>query len=134
VTTRVWDEAAGNSEKPGAAALRQAQEAGFLAVVEEGDAGAYPELDPGESTVLTAAAAVRAAVLIDERRARAFIDERPELRDAIVQVTGIIGLVLVAKSRGYITAVRPVLDDLLRQNFRISPALYRDVLRQAAEL
>ena len=134
VTVRVWAEAAGGADRPEASALRQAREARLLAVVEEGDADAYPELDPGESTVLTAAAAARAAVLLDERRARAFIDGNPELRGAIPQVTGIIGLVLLAKDRGHLDAVRPVLDDLIRQSFWISPALYRDVLRRAAEL
>lgn len=133
VTTRVWAEAAGDPVKPGAAALRRAREAGVLAVVEEGDADAYPELDPGESTVLTAAAAARAAVLIDERRARAFIDQNPELRAAIVQVTGTIGLLLLAKERGHIGAVKPVLDELIRQSFRVGPALYQAILRQSGE-
>jgi predicted nucleic acid-binding protein len=134
VTTRVWDEVAGGPERAGVVALRQAREAGLLAVVAEGDATAYPELDPGESTVLTAAAAARAAVLLDERRARAFIAGNAELRGAIVQVTGVIGLILLARDRGYLDAVKPLLDDLMAQRFRISPALYQDVLRRAGEL
>jgi len=133
VTASVWAEVADDPAKPGVVALLQARESGLVAVVEEGDADAFPELDAGESTVLSAAAAVGPAVLIDERRARAFIDRHPELQRAIAQVTGIVGLTLLAKNRGQLTAVKPLLDDLTRESFRISPALYAAVLRLAGE-
>lgn len=134
VTGRVWEEVAGDPARPGVAALREAREAGLLAMVEEGAAGAIPELDAGESTVLTAAAAAHAAVLIDERRARAVLAANPALHEAIPQVTGILGLVLLAKRQGYIPAVRPLLDQLIQQRFWVSPALYRTILRLAGEL
>ncbi|MSQ14780.1 MAG: DUF3368 domain-containing protein [Dehalococcoidia bacterium] len=44
-----------------------------------------------------------------------------------------IGLILLAKQRGRISAVKPLLDDLNAQNFRISPGLYQAVLNQAQE-
>ncbi|MBI4491763.1 MAG: DUF3368 domain-containing protein [Chloroflexi bacterium] len=133
-TARVWAEATGNPTKPGVAAIQQARTEGLVAVVDEDDPGAFPELDPGESTVLSAAAAVRAARLIDERRARTLANTDSALRGAIRQATGTVGLILLAKRRGRIPAVRPLLDALIGQRFRISPALYRDVLRQAGEL
>jgi len=134
VTTRVGEEAASNPAKPGVAALLEARDVGLLAVVEEGDADAFPELDPGESTVLDAAAAAGTIVIIDERRARAMIDTNPRLKAAIHQTTGIIGLILLAKRRGSVAAVRPLLDKLTRQDFRISPTFYQNVLREAGEL
>src|SRR5215212_7268037 len=70
VTAQVWAEATDDPGKPGVAALWQALDDGLLAVVDEGSVGAFPQLDPGEATVLTAAAAARAAVLVDERKAR----------------------------------------------------------------
>jgi predicted nucleic acid-binding protein len=133
VTARVWEEVAGDSDKPGAAALERAREAGLLVVVAEGDPEAYPQLDPGESTVLTAAAAARAAVILDERKARALLELDLQLNRAIRHVTGIIGLILLAKRRGRIPTVRPLLDELRRQSFWIGQRFYDDILRQAGE-
>jgi predicted nucleic acid-binding protein len=133
VTGWVWEEVAGDPDKPGVAALERARDAGLLVVVEEGDPEAFPQLDPGESTVLTAAAAARAAVVLDERKARALLELDPQLKRAIRQVTGIIGLILLAKRRGRIPAVRPLLDELRRQSFWIGQRFYDDILRQAGE-
>lgn len=133
VTLQVWNESANNPEKPGVTALREARDKGLLVVVDEGDPGAFPQLDAGESTVLSAAVAHRATVLIDERRARALIRDRSELRSAIPHVTGVLGLILLAKDRGHITAVRPLLDELLHVGFRLSPSLYRTVIERAGE-
>jgi predicted nucleic acid-binding protein len=133
VTTYVWEEAATDPAKPGTPALIQARDEGLLVVVREGDPAAFPELDDGESAVLSAAAATRAAVVLDERRARAVITRNANLQGAIVSVTGIIGLILLAKERGRVPAVRSLPDDLVHQGFRISPALYRDALRRAGE-
>lgn len=133
VTAHVWDEIARDPEKPGVDALWQARGDAILAVVAEGDPEAFPQLDPGESTVLTAAMVARAAVLVDERKARSLIEVEPNLRGAIRQVSGILGLILLAKRRGRISAIKPLLDDLIRQNFWISPVLYQHVLRQAGE-
>ena len=111
----------------------QARGDAILAVVAEGNPEAFPQLDPGESTVLTAAMAARAAVLVDERKARSLIEVETDLRQAIRQVCGILGPILLAKRRGRISAVKPLLDDLIRQNSWMSPALYQHVLRQAGE-
>lgn len=134
VTTRVWQEVVDDPRKPGVAGLQQARDDGLLAVVDEGDPTAFPQLDPGESTVLSAAAAVGAAVVIDERKARTLVNTDPSLRSSIREATGIIGLIVLAQRRGYLPAVRPLLDELIRQRFWISPAFYQDVLRAAGEL
>jgi uncharacterized protein len=134
VTTHVWGEVTADAAKPGIPELLRAREDGLLSVVEEGDAGAFPQLDAGESTVLTAAAAARAAVLVDERKARALIEQDAGLRQAITHVGGIVGLILLAKRTGLVPEVRPLLDDLVRHSFRISPILYDRVLLEAGEL
>lgn len=113
--------------------MHNARAAGILAVVEAGDPTAFPQVDSGESTVLSAAAAARPAVVLDERRARAVINGDPALRQAIPHVTGIAGLILLAKDRGRLAAVRPVLDELLRQGSRLSPTLLRQVLERTEE-
>lgn len=129
----VWDEVARDAAKPGVAALHRAYDDGLLVVVAEGDPAAYPELDPGEVTVLSTAAVARAAVLIDERKGRVLIRTDAHLQAAIPRVTRIIGLLLLAKQRGRITAIRPLLDELIGQSFWISPAFYDEILRQADE-
>lgn len=117
VTERVWQEVAGDPTKGGAPTLQRAHAEGLLVVIEAGDPLAFPQLDPGESSVLSAAAAARAAVLIDERKARALIDTGPGLRSAIQGATGIVGVILLARRRGHIAAVRPILDALIGQRF-----------------
>lgn len=134
VTGQVWEEAAGDPAKPGVEALIQARDEGLLTVVEEGDPAAYPQLDAGESTVLSAAATVGALVLIDERKARTLIEADPHLRTSIARAIGVVGLVLLAKRRGQVAEVRPILDHLMRESFRLAPGFYEETLRQAGEL
>jgi hypothetical protein len=107
--------------------------AGLLVLVDEGVPDEFPQLDAGEASVLSAAVATRAVVIIDERAARLLIERDPEVRARLGSVTGSLGLILLAKRRGVIQAVRPVLDELIAQGFRISADLYRDVLVQAGE-
>lgn len=134
VTRHVWSEVAGDPTKPGVSALVSASELGLLAVVEEGDPNAFPDLDAGESSVLNAAIERHAAVLIDELEARAFIQRNPGIRAGIACVTGLMGLHQIAKSRGHIATVRPILDALLHEGFRISRRLYDEALQKAGEL
>jgi predicted nucleic acid-binding protein len=133
VTTLVWAEVTRDPERPGTSALRRALEEGILRVVDEGDAEAYPRLDPGESTVLSAAATAHAAVLIDEREARTLLATTPSLHASIPWSSGVVGLLLLAKRQGRIARIKPLLDQLMDETFRIAPALYREALRLAGE-
>jgi predicted nucleic acid-binding protein len=132
-TRRLWHEAAGDRTKPGVSELLRAREVGLLVIIDEGDPEAFPELDPGESTVLTAASSAGAIALIDEREARALIEADARLSGTIRQATGVVGLLLLAKRRGRIAAVRPLLDALVDQGFWIGPAFYERILRVAGE-
>lgn len=134
VTARVWEEVTSDPVRPGAGSLRQARDQGLLTVVEEGDPDAFPQLDPSESTVLTAAAAARAGVLVDERKARALIATDVGAGLKLAPTSGIIGLILLAKRRGHVPAIRPLLDELIHQRFWVSPVFYDDILRQAGEI
>ena len=62
ITGHVWAEVAGETVRPGVNALCAARATKLIAEVVEGDPHAFPELDSGESTVLSAAAAARAEV------------------------------------------------------------------------
>ena len=133
VTRTVWDEVTRDPSKPGTEALLRALVDGLLTVVDEGDGDAIPGLDAGESTLLTAAAAAGADVVLDERTARALLAGNELYRTAIPLATGVLGILLRAKQEGRIASVRDLMDDLLHEGFRISNRVYREVLEQAGE-
>ena len=65
------------------------------------------------------------------------IDERLGRREATrlgLSITGLLGVLLVAKRRGLVVAIRPVMNDLINQaGFRVSNQLYAEVLLAANE-
>jgi predicted nucleic acid-binding protein len=67
-------------------------------------------------------------LLIDERLGRQVT------ADQGLRITGVLGILLVAKRQGAITIVKPVMDDLVTQaDFRLSSQLYAEVLKAASE-
>ena len=50
-----------------------------------------------------------------------------------LDVTGLAGSLLVAKQRGFIKAVRPALDALAGNGFRLSRVVSATILEQAGE-
>ncbi len=59
---------------------------------------------------------------------------REKARHLGVNVTGLIGLLVEAKQRGFIAAIKPVVEALRDQaGFRIRQGLYDQVLRDAGE-
>ena len=67
-------------------------------------------------------------MLIDERLGRREASQRG------LSIIGLLGVLLVAKRRGLVVAIRPVLDDLIAQaGFRVSGQLYAEVLIAAGE-
>lgn len=50
-----------------------------------------------------------------------------------LQIVSTLGVLLQAKRANLIPAVRPLLDAVVNQGFRLTPDLYRDVLRLADE-
>ena len=133
VTQQVWNEVVQGPSRPGVAELVRARAENLLLVVDEGDGSAYPRLDEGESTVLSAAVEAGGAVLIDEKRARRLLATNSVLRGAIAWQSGLLGVLLLAKQRGLVTDVRPILEQLMSQGFRVSSELARTVLHNAGE-
>lgn len=87
-------------------------------------------LDPGEASVLRAAAHSRGPclILLDDLPARAVAKQMG------FQITGTAGLLLVAKRRHLLPAVRPVFERLLEHDFRLSADLIKAVLSEAGEI
>jgi len=66
--------------------------------------------------------------IIDEKAARTFA------ATMLVDTLGILGILIYAKSKGLIEAVRPHMDKLIQNNYRISDTLYNQVLMKENEL
>ena len=86
------------------------------------------ELDLGEaSAIVLAMENENSLLIIDEKKGR-------EVARAIgIQITGILGIILKAKSKGLVDKVAPVLEKLKAAGFRMSTKLERQVLSLAGE-
>jgi len=87
------------------------------------------ELDDGEAEAIALAIELNAnRLLIDERRGRIVASRLG------VKFTGVLGVLIVAKSQGLISAVKPVVDDLIRTaEFRVAESLYFRILQDVGE-
>ncbi len=87
------------------------------------------DLDPGEAEAIALAKEIGAELLImDEKTGRA-VAQREGLA-----IIGTLGILLEAKKQKHLASVAPVMLDLQRKaRFRISPALFQEVLRLAEE-
>jgi predicted nucleic acid-binding protein len=86
------------------------------------------ELDKGESEAIVLAKELKANwVLMDERLARR------KLETLGVNKIGTLGILLRAKEAGMIKAIRPEMDRLTEQGFRISRRVYWKMLQMAGE-
>lgn len=85
-------------------------------------------LDPGEASAITLAVEFNAdRLIIDERKGR------NEAKKQGLKITGILGIILAAKEKGFIDLVQPLLDDLMVNGFWLNKSLYHEVLVLANE-
>ncbi len=86
-------------------------------------------LNKGEAEAIALALELNANELL--------IDERLGRREAMglgISVTGALGILVIAKNRGLIAEVKPIIDELISEVvFRVSDRLYADILQQAGE-
>jgi hypothetical protein len=89
---------------------------------------AYSGLDAGEAAVLALAEERQAAlVLMDERRGRRYCQRLG------IPVAGTLAVLLLARERGLIPSVAPLLRALVDAGLHISPALVAQALITAGE-
>ena len=82
-------------------------------------------IDLGEAEAIILAVEMKAELLLmDERRGRALATSYG------LSVTGLLGVLLQAKRNGLISAVKPLMDELIeRVDFRVSSQLYTTILQ-----
>ena len=91
-------------------------------------ASLYDELDRGEASVLALAKEHNAQlVIIDERKARG------EARRFGLPVKGTVGVLLEAKQKGLIDAIKPLLETLQAKGMYLEQSLIDTALRLAEE-
>lgn len=80
-------------------------------------------LDIGEASAIALALETpNSLLIIDERKGRKIAQEMG------LKITGVIGILIKAKSEGLISQITPLLDALIEVGVRISPSLYKKVL------
>jgi len=118
-------------ERPGAAAISAAVVAGLLTPRDDREAiaklGPLPMLDAGEAAAIALALELHGAVLMDERLGRS-VAKRHHL-----PIIGSAGVLLAAKQRGLLPAVKPILEDWQAMGYYLSAALLQEVLARAGE-
>lgn len=86
------------------------------------------KLDLGESEAIVLANSIDAdLIIIDERKARRIA------KDIGLNVTGTLGILVEAKQRGLVKELKPLLDELIKNDIRIGKKLYKDILELVNE-
>lgn len=129
ITPSVYDEVA-NQSKPGSEQIKKAE---YLKIENVQDKVAVELLlasfGKGEAEVLALAKEKQAdIVLVDERKARKAV------RRAGFSVIGVLGVLIIAKKKNLIRSVKPLIEDLCRQGFRLSRKVIERTLMEAGEL
>ncbi len=127
VPRAVWTEGVEQrTAAPGLDALKRAE---WLRVVDREWPTLDLGLDPGETAAILLAESMNAdLLLIDERLGRRVAEARG------LAVRGTLGVLVQARRAGALPALRPVLETLVADGFRISPALIREALGAVGEI
>ena len=87
-----------------------------------------PSFGKGEAEVLVLAKEKKAdLILLDEKRAR------KTARRAGFKVMGILGILVISKDKGFIPSVKPFIEELNSQGFRLSEKVIERTLKEARE-
>lgn len=129
VTDIVAEECLTNPAHPEYEPIRMALDAGQLHRADWLPTQAHGmwNLDRGEASTMSLATNLPATVLVDDRAARRFA------RAMDLKIVGTCGLLLAAKRRGFIDAVRPLLETLAESGYYLSRELIESVCRLARE-
>jgi predicted nucleic acid-binding protein len=92
------------------------------------DKGSSGYLDAGEATSIAFALEHEGSVLIIDE-----IKGRKAAKEMGIPVTGSLGVLIAAKNKGHLKAVKPIIEKIHKTNFRISNALIERALDKVNE-
>lgn len=128
VTQSVLAECLVKPERAEAQYVQVALDAGWLVpVVDPQVRASLLDLDRGEQTALEYALLEQATVLIDERLGRLVA------KALHLKMIGAPGVLLLAKRKGLLSAVKPKLQELISSGYFLSDALVAQILELANE-
>lgn len=127
VTTTVLSECKGKPDRGEGQAVDHAVAAAWLSVCDDPAGQSAWGLDAGETSAIAWAMAHHAGLLIDEKAGRS-VAARLGCR-----VIGTAGLLVLAKRRGQVPHVLPLLESLQRSGYFLSPAVIDEAGRLAGE-
>jgi len=84
-------------------------------------------IDDGEAEAIVLALETRSLILLDDK------DARKIARGLNLKVTGILGILLLAKKKKLIKEISPFIERLKEEGFRISDELTLKILKEANE-
>lgn len=85
-------------------------------------------LDAGEATSIALASVYDESLLIIDE-----IKGRKTAKEMGIPVTGSLGVLIAAKNKGHLKAVKPIIEKIQKTNFRISKELIERVLYEVNE-
>jgi uncharacterized protein len=85
-------------------------------------------VDSGEAEAIALASELGLRLIVDDKQARS------AARQMGIEVIGTVGLLIIAKKRGMISDLKPVLDELEQNKFFIGKQLRAEALKIAGEL
>ena len=131
VPRAVYDETQARPDLPDALAVHGAVQTGTLKVVELGperaDLPGGIELGEGEAAAIALAARLGYGLLIDDLQGRA---AAAQLK---LRVIGTVGVLVLARERGLIPALSPLLQALKASGYYLSEALIQAALHRTGE-
>lgn len=130
VTAAVRNEILAGGGPAGKTEVREGIDEGWIAVAEVSLTGSpAPRLGMGETSVLALADTHQgpSLLLLDDRSARS------RARAQGKRVTGVVGILLMAKQQGLILAIGPFLERARATGFRLSDSVCGDALVAAGE-
>lgn len=128
----VFQECTVQNSKPGAQSILDAVASDRIHRVADPNIDAFrdiDDLDTGEACAISLATIMKSAILIDDAVGREVA------RAHQVGVIGGCGILLMAKQRGLISKIKPIIDVWKSEvGYFLSDALIQDVLRKAGEI
>jgi len=86
-------------------------------------------VDKGEASAIALATEIEGCtIILDDYSARKMAEKLN------LAITGTLGVIIKAKNDGIITSIKPFIERLKATNFRLSPALYNEALKEAGEI